>query len=97
MRSLQDEIVQVQRDLTCPICGRSFELKDIRVRSFLNNGTVELSVGCSRNHFPVILLVPVTLRELVKAGPITDQDVEKAAEKIERLEDLKDLYNNGKN
>ncbi|HUD21016.1 MAG TPA: hypothetical protein VMQ44_03050 [Candidatus Saccharimonadales bacterium] len=92
MRSLQDEIVQVQRDLTCPICGRSFELKDIRIRSFLPSGTTELSVGCDRNHFPVILLVPVTLRELVKAGPITGKEVRSISKKIEALENLQDLY-----
>ena len=83
--------------MTCPICGRSFELKDIRIRSFLNNGTVELSVGCNRNHFPVILLVPVTLRELAKAGPISEREARIASRRIDKLESLEWLYHKKKN
>jgi hypothetical protein len=85
MRSLQDEIRQAQRDLFCPICGRTFELKDIRIRSFFASGTVELSVNCSRSHFPVILLVPITLKELAKAGYITKRELKIANQKIDRL------------
>lgn len=86
MRSLQDEIRQAHRDLFCPVCGRTFELKDIRVRSFFSNGTIELSVNCSRSHFPVIMLVPITLKELAKAGPITKRELKKAGQKIDQLE-----------
>lgn len=74
MRSLQDEIRQAQKDLSCPICARTFQLRDIRVRTF-HGGSAELSVICSRGHFPVILIVPVTLQEVAKAGPMTDEDV----------------------
>ncbi|HSX41974.1 MAG TPA: hypothetical protein VLE93_01340 [Candidatus Saccharimonadales bacterium] len=86
MRSLQDEIRQAHRDLFCPVCGRTFELKDIRVRSFLGNGAVELSVNCSRGHFPVIMLVPLTLKELAAAGPITKKELKIATQKIDKLE-----------
>ncbi len=86
MRSLQDEIRQAHRDLFCPVCGRTFELKDIRVRSFFPNGAVELSVSCGRGHFPVIMLLPITLKELVKAGPITKRDLKQAHQKIDKLD-----------
>ncbi len=92
MRSLQDEIRQAQRDLFCPICSRTFELKDINVRSFLSTGTVELSVICQRGHFPVILLLPVTLKELAKAGPITEAEMKRVNRKIDQLKELNTLY-----
>lgn len=91
MRSLQDEIIQVQRDLTCPICSRHFSLKDIRVQPTIGQGIIELAVNCSRGHFPVILLVPVNLKELIKAGPITRKELKNAYEHIEKINDLQEL------
>lgn len=92
MRSLQDEIRQAQRDLFCPICSRTFELKDINVRSQAENGTIELSVICQRGHFPVILLLPITLKELVKAGPITEREVKQVFKRIDQIKELSHLY-----
>ncbi|MEX1123599.1 MAG: hypothetical protein WEC81_00220 [Patescibacteria group bacterium] len=85
MRSLQDEIRQAQKDLSCPICARTFQLRDIRIRSFLGNGSAELSVVCSRGHFPVILLVPVNLKEVTNAGPITEGEIQRLGKKISKL------------
>lgn len=84
MRSLQDEIRQAQQELTCPICNRTFELRDIQLRNY-GKSSVELSVTCSRGHFPVILLVPITLKDMVKAGQIGDREMEKAFIKIDRI------------
>lgn len=92
MRSLQDEIRQAQRDLFCPICSRTFELKDINVRTFLEASSVELSVICQRGHFPVILLLPITLKELAKAGPITTAEMKRVYRKIDQLKELHSLY-----
>lgn len=86
MRSLQDEIKQAQRDLFCPICSRTFALKDIRIRTFLSNSAVELSVICNRGHIPVILLLPIVLKEVAKAGHISPTELRKAYKKIESLE-----------
>ena len=86
MRSLQDEIRQAQKELSCPICARTFQLRDIRVRSFPGGGSAELSVICSRGHFPVILLIPVNLRDLVNAGPITDRELKIVGKKISNLD-----------
>jgi hypothetical protein len=86
MRSLQDEIRQAQKDLSCPICARTFQLRDIRIRSFHGLGSAELSVICSRGHFPVILLVPVTLRDAISAGPITDQEVKQFSLRISKAD-----------
>lgn len=94
MRSLQDEIAQAQRELSCPICSRGFELRDIQLRAFANSASAELSVVCSKGHFPVILLVPVTLKEVAKAGPITRTELKRAYGNLEKLSDsLDSLFN----
>lgn len=85
MRSLQDEIRQAQRDLFCPICSRTFELKDIRVRTSPEGNSAEISVMCHRGHFPVILLVPITLAEIARAGFITENELKKASKRFESL------------
>jgi hypothetical protein len=87
MRSLQDEIRQTQRKLSCPVCGRTFDLRDIRVRSYLGNNSVELSVVCSRGHTPIILLVPINLKAIAQAGPITDKELRRALRKIDSLQE----------
>jgi hypothetical protein len=87
MRSLQDEIAEMQRELSCPICNRTFSLRDIQLKAFDENANVELSVICNRGHFPVILLVPVDLKEVAKAGPITKKELKRACVTLEKLPD----------
>jgi len=86
MRSLQDEIRQAQQELTCPVCSRTFELRDIHIRAFDVNKAVELSVTCNRGHFPIILLVPLTLKELIKAGPISSGELKKINAEVDALD-----------
>jgi hypothetical protein len=91
MRSLQDEIIQAQRELTCPICGRHFGIKDIRVQPTFGQGIVELAVSCNREHFPVILLVPVNLKKLIEAGPIRRKELKLAETRIDKINDIQEL------
>jgi len=93
MRSLQDEIRQAQKDLSCPICARTFQLRDIRVRSFIGHGSAELSVMCSRGHFPVILLVPISLKEATNAGSITKEEIQEFSVRITKAkQSIKEIY-----
>ena len=85
MRSLQDEIRQAQQELTCPVCSRTFELRDIHIRAFDFNKNIELSITCNRGHFPIILLVPLTLKELIKAGPISTVELKKINAEVDSL------------
>jgi hypothetical protein len=87
MRSLQDEIGEMQRELSCPVCSRVFTLRDIQLKAFYDNASVELSVICNRGHFPVIMLVPVNLQEVAEAGPITRRELKRAYGSLERLPD----------
>lgn len=94
MRSLQDEIRQAQKDLSCPICARTFQLRDIRVRPS-GQSSAELSVICSRGHFPVILLVPINLKEVVSAGPITERELKQVGKRISKLDTtIRELISN---
>ena len=87
MRSLQDEIRQAQQELTCPVCSRTFELRDIHIRAFGADKGIELSVNCNRGHFPIILLVPIALKELIKAGPISSSELKKIHAEVDSLGD----------
>lgn len=87
MRSLQDEIAEMQRGLSCPVCSRTFGLRDIQVKAFYDNASVELSVICNRGHFPVIMLVPVNLQEIAEAGPITKSELRQTYGVLARLND----------
>jgi len=94
MRSLQDEIAEIQRELNCPICSRTFELRDIQLKAFHDSTNVELSVICNRGHFPVILLVPVNLKEIAKAGPITKKELKQAYGSLEDKKTIETFLNN---
>lgn len=82
MRSLQDEIRRVQQNLFCPVCRQKFALQDIQLHAFTSIGKAELAIVCSRGHFPVILIVPVVLKEALSVGPITKEEYESAIKKI---------------
>ncbi len=95
MRSLQDEIAQAQRELSCPICSRTFELRDIQLRAFHDSATAELSVVCSKGHFPVILIVPVTLKDVARIGQITKTELKRTYASLENLPNtFEDFINN---
>ncbi|QQG50221.1 MAG: hypothetical protein HZB70_01375 [Candidatus Berkelbacteria bacterium] len=86
MRSLQDEIAEMQRELSCPVCNRTFSLRDIQLKAFNDEHNVELSVICNRGHFPVILLVPVNLKEVAKAGLITKTELQRTVKALDSFE-----------
>jgi len=85
MRSLQDEIKKAQQELACPICNRSFRLKDMNLRTIWPNSIIELSVVCSRGHFPIILIVPIALKESAKAGRIKRKELINIHHQINKL------------
>jgi len=82
MRSLQDEIRKVQQNLFCPICRRPFSLQDIQLHALTAMGKAELALVCSRGHFPIILIVPISLKEAISFGPISKQEYVRVSKKI---------------
>jgi len=83
MRSLQDEIRRVQQSLFCPVCRRPFALQDIQLHAFTAVGRAELAIVCARGHFPVILIVPIVLKEAISFGPISQQEFVQTSKKID--------------
>lgn len=55
MLSLIELLQQAQKELTCPTCGRSFQLAEIRPRGRVKNN-IMLQAVCANNHFPVVLI-----------------------------------------
>jgi hypothetical protein len=58
----------------------------------MDESTVELSVICDRGHFPVILIVPITLKELAKVGHITRKELKVVDQRIDKLANLSAFY-----
>lgn len=85
MRSLQDEIRKIQQSLFCPVCRRPFDLQDIQLHAFSGKGKAELSIVCSRGHFPAILLVPINLSDISTLGPIEESELVQAQKRIESV------------
>lgn len=55
MLSLIELLQQAQRELSCPTCGRSFQLAEIRPRGRVKNNLM-LQAICANNHFPIVLI-----------------------------------------
>ena len=50
------ELLQrVQRELNCPVCKRSFEIDEIRVRGAIDHNFL-VQATCHRNHHPALVL-----------------------------------------
>lgn len=58
MNTISEIIKHAQRFLFCPICNRSFNLEEIRLRGFLDDVYI-LQVKCEKMHNPVSMTVIV--------------------------------------
>lgn len=85
MPSLIELLHQAQKELTCPTCGRSFMLSEIRPRGHINN-TIMLQAVCSNNHFPIVLIFIPPQQSTVKIKPITKRDVLKLKQALDGFE-----------
>ena len=55
MHSLIELLQQAQKELSCPTCGRGFQLGEIRPRGRIKNNLM-LQAVCANNHFPVVII-----------------------------------------
>lgn len=94
MRSLQDEIRRAQRELICPICARKFDVRDINLRLMSGNTVAELSVSCSRGHFPVVVFAPVTVAKTtaMKMKALDEDELRVIEKRISNLVDMAQLF-----
>lgn len=53
--AMNELLARVQRELTCPVCKRSFDIDEIRVRGAIDNHVL-VQASCQRNHHPSLVL-----------------------------------------
>ncbi len=53
--ALHELLARVQRELVCPVCKRSFEIDEIRVRGAIDNHVL-VQASCQRGHHPTLVL-----------------------------------------
>jgi hypothetical protein len=83
--SLIELLHQAQKELSCPTCGRSFLLSEIRPRGHVNN-TIMLQAVCSNNHFPIVLIFIPPKQVETKVKPITKRDIVKLKQALETFD-----------
>ena len=71
MPNLTEIIQQIQRDLSCPICGKNYEIGEIRLRGLFDH-TLIIQTICSSGH---ITLFMTTIKKDQKKIPISTNDI----------------------
>lgn len=56
MPNIQEILKQIQRDMSCPICGTKFELKDIKIRGQFDHALV-IQTMCTDGHLTIIMTI----------------------------------------
>ena len=59
MDNLDQIIAEARRSLVCPVCGRSYEASEIRLRGFLDNAYIIQTI-CSNGHMPLVTIFVAT-------------------------------------
>jgi hypothetical protein len=81
MPSLIELLHKAQKELTCPTCGRSFMLSEIRPRGHINN-TIMLQAVCSNNHFPIVLIFIPSKPFSAAIEPISKKEITQLKESL---------------
>ncbi len=97
MPSLIELLHQAQKELTCPTCGRTFLLSEIRPRGH-SNSTIMLQAVCSNNHFPIVLIFIPPNSYNLSIQPIQKRDLLELKRTLETFEgDFLTLWPTAKN
>lgn len=52
MKPIDRILIEAQRNLSCPVCGRRYEISEIKVRGVFDS-TYVLQTVCQENHNPI--------------------------------------------
>jgi hypothetical protein len=95
MNGLEEILHQAQKILTCPQCGRSFEISEIQLKGMWGN-TLIFQTSCQNNHPPVNSVFVVSYKKSLGKSyplgqkpalqPITTDDVLDGAEVIDAFD-----------
>jgi len=56
MPNMQELLKQIQRELACPICGRKYELNQIKIRSVFEQVLI-VQTTCSDGHLTLLMTI----------------------------------------
>jgi len=71
MNNIHEIIKQMQKDLYCPVCGKSFEIGEIRLRGLFDH-TLIVQTVCANNHLTLFMTTHDKKKDQI---PITTDDV----------------------
>jgi len=69
--NLHEIIEQIQKDLTCPVCGRKYEIGEIRLRGLFDH-TLIVQTVCVNHHLTLFM---TTYRKQEKPQPIASDEI----------------------
>lgn len=72
MPNLHEIIAQIQRDLYCPVCGKNYEIGEIRLRGLFDH-TLIIQTICSGGH--ITLFMTSFRGNEQKKIPFTNNDI----------------------
>lgn len=59
MNNLERIIAEARKKLVCPVCGRSYDASEIRLRGFLDKAFIIQTV-CNNGHMPLVTVFVAT-------------------------------------
>lgn len=72
MPNLHEIIAQIQKDLYCPVCGKNYEVGEIRLRGLFDH-TLIIQTICDNGH--VTLFMTTLHNKSQKKQPISTNDI----------------------
>lgn len=72
MPNLHEIIAQIQKDLYCPVCGKHYEIGEIRLRGLFDH-TLIVQTICDNGH--VTLFMTTFQKKAIEKAPISANDV----------------------
>ena len=81
MLNLTEIIQQIQRDLTCPICQKRFDVGEIKLRGLFDH-TLIVQTICAKGHLTLFM---TTIKEKVKLPAISANDIIELHEALENF------------
>ena len=71
MKSIHEIIKQIQKDLYCPVCGKNYEIGEIRLRGLFDH-TLIVQTVCANNHMTVFM---TTYEQKNNINPVSSDDI----------------------
>lgn len=71
MPNLHEIIAQIQRELHCPICGKKYEVREIKLKGIIGQSLM-IQTTCQKGHMTLFV---TTIKKVNNSAPINSNDV----------------------